>query len=46
MIGVQTAGFNEFFSISLDIKERFAIGLQLDRSSLLREGFFEKWTDE
>ena len=27
------------FSISLDAKKRFAIGLYLERSSLLREGF-------
>ena len=31
--------FLTIFSMSLDIKERFAIDLSLDRSSLLREGF-------
>ena len=31
--------FLTIFSISLDIKERFAIGMQLHRSSLLREDF-------
>ena len=35
---MQTDGFNDFF-ISLYTKERFAKGMYLDRSSLLREGF-------
>ena len=28
------------FSVSFEMKERFAIGWQLDRSSLANEGFF------
>ena len=32
--------FLTIVTISLDIKERLTIGMQFDRASLLREGFF------